>query len=209
MLWILSLPLLSHALFISTCQSLFKEFIGRRKRLEKDKRAFSASFFPSVSFFDLTTSNRSGKLASKPNLCFYECSLPLRLQKKKSSLSNPSTIRNHTQTLPPSKAGRQKQSRKAVNMWTAYLSWTHFSRKTSQQLQLSEIDMHSAAARGYLAWRHVTVGQTSRWIWSQHHCSWRESNRWTWWCGSSHPVNPVRSESSCCHGTERGISTKT
>lgn len=64
-----------------SCQSLFKEFIGRGKRLGKHKEAFWGSFFPSVGSFELTVSNRSGKLASKPNRCLYECSLRLRLEK--------------------------------------------------------------------------------------------------------------------------------
>lgn len=39
-----------------SCQSLFKEFIGREKRLEMHKEAFSGSFSPSVGFFALTVS---------------------------------------------------------------------------------------------------------------------------------------------------------
>lgn len=91
-LCILTLPLLSHTLFISTNSHVSIQ--------GTHWEAFLGIFLSiCVFFFELTVSSR--KLAS---LCFYECSLPLRLEKmlfKKSQHD----YKSNFNTNPDSKAG--------------------------------------------------------------------------------------------------------
>lgn len=156
---------------------------------------------PSVGLLELIVGKGGGKLARKPNLCF-ECSF-----KQSQHRHTP-----YYHTGLASRAGHRLSKTKSGTKICQHPN--RKKRTSSQQLQLSETEMHAVlhctTASGYCTshWKQHTVGQTSGWIWSLHHCSWRESNRWTWWCDSSRPGSPVRCESFCCHGTAHVISAK-
>lgn len=153
-----------HYLFQPTlqCQS---QFNGRRERLDVHKKAFSGYFFSICGCFLSRQQVKRGNLASKPNqtpwmqLTYLKRGVKQILQNKRK---------------PASKATSSKEKFEEV-ICEQHIWGEHISAKTSPRLQLRETQMcavlRSADVHGYLAWKNVTVGQTSRWIWSLYRCS--------------------------------------